>query len=51
MMETYEDQLTEALAEIAKLKEELREKDFVVKGLEKDLETATEKIEVRLQVL
>jgi hypothetical protein len=51
VMETYEDQLTEALAEIAKLKEELREKDFVVEGLEKDLETATEKIEVSLQVL
>jgi hypothetical protein len=47
----YEDKLTEALAEIAKLKEELREKDFVVEGLEKDIEAATEKIEVSLQVL
>jgi chromosome segregation ATPase len=51
VMETYEDKLTAALAEIAKLKEELREKDFIVEGLEKELETATEKIEVSLQVL
>jgi hypothetical protein len=33
------------------VKEELREKDFIVEGLEKELETATEKIEVSLQVL
>jgi predicted RNase H-like nuclease (RuvC/YqgF family) len=45
-METYEDKLTAALAEITKLKEELREKDFVVEGLEKELETATKRIEV-----
>jgi chromosome segregation ATPase len=51
VMETYEDKLTAALAEITKLKEELREKDFVAEGLEKELETATEKIEVSLQVL
>jgi hypothetical protein len=37
--------------EITKLKEELREKDIVVEGLEKELENATEKIEVSLQVL
>jgi chromosome segregation ATPase len=51
VMETYEDKLTEALAEVAKLKEKLREKDFVVQGLENEVETARKEIKVSPSLL